>query len=258
MLNQRDLTRPAVARNGRIAPVLVPLMAALLLAATPALAQSTDGAQALRAPSPLKIDGDLGDWAFAKDSAITLDSQAQLTPGADSPDTWSGPADLSATIYVAYDDTNLYLAYDVRDDKVVQQFSGDQIYNGDGPELYLDFTPDGQAAAYDNNVWQFGFTPGTDAAAPAWVLYQQVQGRSIDPSAVKVAAQRTANGYTMEVAIALSALGQTLQPGHVIHFDVAVNDVDNTSATATENQIILSRAADGWQNPSVFVPLTIR
>lgn len=208
-----------------------------------------------RAPSPIVIDGELDDWVFAKANAILLDEQAQLTPGYDDPAKWLDWTDLSAIVYIAYDDEYLYVAYDVWDDRVIQNFSGQYIYNGDGPELYLDFNPAAEATTYNENTWQFGFTPGTEAAAPAWVLYGQVAGRVLDSSAVKVAAKRDQYGYVLEAAISLAALGVSIQPGAVIGFDVAVNDVDSDAATETENQIILSGSADGWQNPSVFVPL---
>lgn len=239
-----------------VAAVVLALALAAGLAAIPAAAAvPLPQAVALRAPAPVTIDGDPADWLFAKANAIVLDTAEQLTPGYENPATWHGPSDLSAIAYVAYDDDNLYIAFDVRDDAVIQQFSGTSIYNGDGPELYLDTDPEAGASAYTPSAWQFGFTPGTDAKAPSWVLYEQISGRVLDPSAVKVAAHRTADGYIFEAAISLAALAFHPSAGQKAGFDLAVNDVDSFEATATENQIILSGSGDGWQTPAVFVTL---
>lgn len=210
---------------------------------------------ALPAAKPLQIDGDLSDWGFAKANAIVMDTKAQLTPGADSTVSWTGRKDLSSLVYVSYDAQNLYLAFDVTDDQVFQQFNGVYIYNGDGPELYLDTNLAANATSYNKNVWQFGFTPGTDAAKPEGVLHGQMSGRSIAANDMQIAARRTAEGYTMEIRLSLAALGFQPKAGDVIGFDVAINDVDSASAKETENQIIMSGNGNGWQNPQVFARL---
>lgn len=212
-------------------------------------------AVALPAPKPVQIDGDFNDWSFAKANAIVLDSKAQLTPGVGSTASWTGKNDLSCIVYVAYDAKNLYLAFDVLDDQIVQQFTGVSIYNGDGPELYLDTDLATKATTYNKNVWQFGFTPGTAAAKPEGVLHQQVSGRAIAAKDMEIAARRTDEGYTMEVRLSLAALGFQPKAGDVVGFDVAVNDVDNPSATETETQMILGGSGDGWSNPQVFARL---
>jgi hypothetical protein len=212
-------------------------------------------AVALPAPKPLQIDGDLSDWAFAKANAIVLDSKAQLTPGVGSTVSWTGRKDLSSTVYVAYDAQNLFLAFDVADDQIVQQFAGVHIYNGDGPELYLDTNPAAKSTTYNKNVWQFGFTPGTDAAKPEGVLHTQVSGRSITAKDMEIAAKRTAEGYAMEIRLSLAALDFQPKAGDVVGFDVAVNDVDSLTGKETESQIILGGSGDGWQSPAVFARL---
>lgn len=229
--------------------IMIFLGAACIVQAAPVTAV------ALLAPKPLQIDGDLGDWAFAKSNAIVLDTKAQLTPGADSTVFWTGRQDLSTIVYVAYDAQNLYLAFDVTDDQVIQQFAGVYIYNGDGPELYLDTNLVAKSTSYNKNVWQFGFTPGTDAAKPEGVLHSQVSGRTFAAKDMQIAAKRTAEGYAMEIRLSLAALGFQPKPGDVVGFDVAVNDVDSPVAKETENQIILSGRDNGWQDPSVFARL---
>lgn len=224
-----------------------------LLACGAALADDAQLATAFRLTTPIKVDGDLGDWPKAA-MPILIDKQSQLTPGADSTDNWSGPSDLSGKIYVAYDDQYLYLAADVTDDVVIQEFEGIYLYQGDSVELYLDTDlSDAGSGTYSEDDWQLAFTPGTQAAKPDRVLFQQVSGREVN--GVVVAAKKTAKGYMLEVAIPLSELKLTPKAGLEIGFDTAINDVDTAGVSTTENQIILGGSADGWQNPDEFARL---
>ena len=52
----------------------------------------------LRRRPPIVVDGDLADWENVP-NAIAIKDKAQVTAGAD---TWTGPADLSATVRLAW------------------------------------------------------------------------------------------------------------------------------------------------------------
>lgn len=67
---------------------------------------ATATAIAIKAPGVMKIDGSLDEWAKA--AAIILDTAGQMAPGANDLTQWEGPNDLSAKLYVMYDDKYLY------------------------------------------------------------------------------------------------------------------------------------------------------
>lgn len=100
-----------------------------------------------------EIDGHLRDWDDAP--PLELASEGLVRGG-----TWSGPADLSARIWLAWDRTALYFAADLRDDDYLGLRPGRQIWecdslvltlsfpgdSGDGPLYYLMITSAGSAA----------------------------------------------------------------------------------------------------------------
>jgi len=83
-----------------------------------------------RVLSPPTIDGDLGEWSFMTPISIN-----NITYGTGA---YRGPQDLSGLLYVAWDDTHLYLAFQVTDDQFVQQASGRYLYRGDSTEILVD------------------------------------------------------------------------------------------------------------------------
>jgi hypothetical protein len=72
------------------------------------------------------IDGDLGDWTSTAYSADDVVFGASA---------WSGASDVSATYYIGWDTSNLYLGVRVTDDTFVQISKGATMYKGDVVEL---------------------------------------------------------------------------------------------------------------------------
>lgn len=94
----------------RVVLVVTPLV---MLQAAIALAQGaqTPSATAYRAENGITVDGDLSEWNL--NSPILIDDPAQVIRDVEY---WNGPTDCSVTVYVMWDETNLYLAADVNED----------------------------------------------------------------------------------------------------------------------------------------------
>jgi hypothetical protein len=94
-------------------------------------------AEALHAPSPPSIDGDLGDWSTAQ--LLSATTTANIVRGAAG---WGG-ADKDAFVgYVMWDEQNLYVAARVFDPEHRQDEIGPSVWKGDTLWVYLDSNRD--------------------------------------------------------------------------------------------------------------------
>jgi hypothetical protein len=181
---------------------------------------------ALGPAKAVTVDGNLGDWDMSKAAAI------------------DAGADRSAKVALAYDDKQLLVAFDVRDDSPMKNTGKDAALlfkTGDACDVLLAADPGAdpkrtRPAKGDTRVL---FSVLDDK--PVCVLYQPVlsvgerQPRQFSsptgseafdrvvvlPDA-KVAIQRTGKGYTLEAAVPLSALGFAPKAGMVARGDVGV------------------------------------
>ncbi len=206
------------------------------------------GAEVYTAPKvsgKMKIDGNLNEWT--KVPAIKLDSSEYLLHANRA---WGGPTDFSGKIYVMWDEELLYIAADITDNEVIQEKTGAYLFQGDTIEIYLrmNLAEDDGIASYTNNDYQFGFTPGTNAKAPDWHIWNN--SRALTD--VQVVVQRTKTGYTLEAAIPVWEMDILLEQGLEIGFDVAIDDVDMSNAADTELQLVWSCLPNGWADPTVF------
>ncbi|MDD2711048.1 MAG: beta-galactosidase [Verrucomicrobiae bacterium] len=98
--------------------------------------------------SPPTIDGDLNDW-----QGVTPIPLNQIQIQAVHP--YGGEEDLSARLYLGYDDENLYLACETRDNVFHQPYSGGEIWQGD----CLQFVIHNEAAKGVQNDYAFALLP---------------------------------------------------------------------------------------------------
>lgn len=208
----------------------------------------TLGAQEIyMAPKAAKVnvDGKLNEWSEV--AAITLDHERYLViPNR----AWGGPEDVSGKIYVMWDEEYLYIACDITDNVVLQEKEGSYLFQGDCVEVYLrmDIQKNGLFNYYTTTDFQFGFTPGTDANAPDFHVWNNTTALTD----IIVETQKTDKGYTLEMAIPAWEIGIFLEEGWEIGFDVAIDDVDTQGAEDTEIQLCWSMKDTGWQDPTVF------
>lgn len=102
---------------------------------------------------PPVLDGKLDDWPQDA-SGIVLGRSADTAPR---PGKWEGTPDLSGVIRLAWDDSYLYLAGDIADDKVLQaQPAGAEPWEGDTLELFINIHPGPQR---QGGFWQVALIP---------------------------------------------------------------------------------------------------
>jgi len=198
--------------------------AAQLLSARAQLAQrilqlkgSAPPRPAFEAPVNASVvaDGALGEWTGSP--AIALDPP-------------SVGSDNTASVRLAWDSTNLYAAFSVKDASIVVNQGGrdGELWNGDSVELMLD-TSVGASSAIGPSAFHLlvnangDLTDERGTTAGTW-------DRSWTSSAT-YRAVRTAAGYDVELALPWSSIGIVPCAGQRLGVDVAVNDVDTAGGT---------------------------
>lgn len=241
---------------------------------------------------PVKIDGDLSEWAGVKGFALDQEKFFFVGQGMSSAK-WRGPQDLSAIFKVQWDSSYLYLAIAVRDDVVSEPHgslvSGMQTgsWDDDGVEIMLDNDACGMARYYIgdllhhefhfvysakhpfvfDNFWkpQPGAPPpefklpggGSEPLAYAGEVMAKndVTSRFAGPPYEGTFAfRRTASGYNLEVRMRLPGAKMLAvnEGGQPIGFDVAINDNDAGSG-ALKQQLHWSGMNDMfWRNCQFF------
>jgi Ca-activated chloride channel family protein len=129
--------RVFINRLRTVSRILVFLSAALLLpwwASAPARCQESPllSITIEERPREISIDGNISEWNFA--APLELNSN-KMARGA----SWGGPDDLSARIWLAWDDTALYFAVDLRDDDFFGCPPGRQVWSADAFIMALRF-----------------------------------------------------------------------------------------------------------------------
>lgn len=195
----------------------------------------------------VRIDGRPSEWGGLN---IRLDNGGQCITGVEN---WQGPGDASGRFGIGYDDRNLYVAGEVRDNKLVNDQSGILMWNGDCVQIFIDADPDSDSGdhAYNRDDFHFGVSPGTDGRRPGWTVWQPPSGRV----PLNVAIERTSDGYAFEMAVPLDLLGVKPVPGKGIGFGVTLADSDAPKVVKTQ----LSTAdANAFRDPTVLGRINFR
>jgi hypothetical protein len=192
--------------------------------------------------SEVIIDGDLSEWSHVK--PVTLDDEASVDLGVDD---WQGVSDLSARIYLMWDEAYLYLAVMVKDDKPLKNIkSRGEVWNGDGIEIAIGTNPDADPnrTSFDNGDYQicFAVRPGNGN----WSFTLQRPIEAIETKLIEL--KDDLEGYIMESKIPWSELNFKPQAGMELKFNIALNDADKTQTR--ETQMVLSGYQDFYEDPS--------
>ncbi len=203
-----------------------------------------------RVLSPPTIDGDFGEWSFMIPISIN-----NITYGTGA---YQGPQDLSGLLYVAWDDTHLYLAFQVTDDRFVQRASGRYLYRGDSTEILVDTNlfGDQNLRALNGDDYQLGFSPGNPVGQnpEVWLWYPRSMARQA--TEVRIAALPWTHGYQIEVAVPWSTLGVYPQPGLRVGFNAAISDND-TPGTQVQQSMASTSAFRRLTNPTTWGELVL-
>jgi hypothetical protein len=203
--------------------------------------------------TPLTIDGDLSDWG---DLPCTDVSQpGQISYG--DPGQWSGPDDLSGRVCYAWDAANLYVGFSVKDDVIVQRFSGSSLWQGDHVELWFDtqLQLDFETAENNDDDFQLGLSPGDFASVkPDFFIWTPSMPVEEYANLVQYALVRTPAGYAAEIRIPASLLkGLRLAPDHAIGATFEPSDTDTPGGA--EQELIMSTApqsSSNWGVPTLW------
>jgi len=177
---------------------------------------------------PIVVDGDLSDWGNVP-NAITIDQREQVTDGG----RWTGPADLSGTVRLAWRREGIFVAAEVTDDVHSQTMTGKDIWRGDHVCVLMDMIPgiEAQRSGFGRGQLQFGLSPGSLGQpvgnAPLqpeiyiWIPAGAVQGKG------QIAARKTDSGYVVEAYVPWASLGVSgMAMNKDANFEVALSDTD--------------------------------
>jgi hypothetical protein len=140
-----------------------------------------------------------------------------------------GAGQASASLWTCWDDNNLYVLADVKDDQV---FSGN-ILSGDGIRIYID--PANRATvAPDTKIFSLGLSP---SGAVTFEEGKAAQWETKTPGGINFKSKTTATGYRMEVAIPWTAIGGKVTTGSRMGFNVCLYESSNGSSHAYEEAV---------------------
>jgi len=184
------------------------------------------------APPPT-LDGDWSEW---KD--ITTEYPATHVVFGE--DHWIGADDLQASYHIGWDNNYLYVAVKVRDERYVQNASGESMFKGDSIEILLDtkLQEDFYWDRLSPDDFQLGISPGRpdpDGAKEAYLWFpSNIAGSR--PS-VQIASRLDTGVYRIEAAIPWSVFEMTPVAGMHMGFALSVSDNDDASQNLQESMV---------------------
>ncbi len=185
---------------------------------------------AVRRTFAIALDGELSEWSNT--SAAPIDEVVFLR------ENWAGPDDLSGTVRAAWDDTYLYLAAQVTDDRIVQESEQSFLIRGDALEFFWDANlgADFDLDDYNEDEVQAVMSPGNFAgrAPSAWVYVPQNDNFN---SEISVMAQRTGAGYNLEIRLPWERLNAAPAGNEVYGYAIALSDDDSEGSGEQETQL---------------------
>lgn len=152
----------------------------------------------------------------------------------------TGKDDLEGSFRIGWDNTYLYLAVKVIDDKYVQNATGIDIFKGDSIELLLDVDLMGDLASRELNSddYQLVISPGkgsTEGTMEAYLYYPT--GKAGARTDVKIASDGGNGLYRVEAAIPWNIFGITPASGQQYGFLVSINDNDDENKNVQESMV---------------------
>ncbi|BAJ64895.1 sugar-binding protein [Anaerolinea thermophila] len=204
-------------------------------------------------PAPT-LDGDWSEWKkVAKEYPAT-----NVVFGKSE---WQNEDDLAGSYYVGWDNTYLYLAVKVRDDRYVQTSSGEMLYKGDSIELLLDtdLLGDFSSDRLNGDDFQLGFALGRPEIASGnpetYVWYPS--SKSGAPSGVKIAARYEGAIYRAEIAIPWTVFGITPSRGMRLGFALSVSDND-LPGNAVQQSMVSSAPRRALTDPTTWGEVVLK
>jgi hypothetical protein len=169
---------------------------------------------------PPVIDADLAEWGGTPD--IILKSGSHVVSDNGKKTEWSGPEDLSADIFMRWDDKNLYLAAKVHDADFYQPFLKGDVWEGDGIQLAFDADGD-RGWELDSDDYELGFSLTKDGPE-TWCWRAGGDKSKAGAWDIPFKASRKDNLTCYEIALPWEKL--SANPGSTCGFTILFNDND--------------------------------
>lgn len=220
---------------------------------------NTPDLQASSLVSPPVIDGSLDEW---KDLPCYDVNRADQVSYGD-PAQWSGPQDLSGRVCYAWDAANLYVAFQIKDDQLVQLNSGSSLWKGDHVELWFDtqLQLDFDSDAAGDDDFQVGISPGDfQQVKPDFYIFTPAMSPASWKGQVEYAVVKTPDGYAGEVKLPAKVLkGLRLATDNTIGVSFEPSDTDTPGGSEQELMMSLApKSSSQWGNPTNWNNLTLK
>lgn len=166
------------------------------------------------------IDGDMESiWNIADVASISRSDAAETPPDDDD--------DLSGSIRLLWDNTNLYLFLHRLDDRT--RTNSTEAHQNDGIEIYFDANNSkGSSLAYDGvDDLQLRINYDYDNYGDIDIGYGNGTDWHFDPSGIVFERRNISGGWNMEISIPLTALKISAADGKLFGFDIQQNDNDS-------------------------------
>ncbi|OGV70792.1 MAG: hypothetical protein A3K19_19135 [Lentisphaerae bacterium RIFOXYB12_FULL_65_16] len=219
-----------------------------------------------RVAKPIVVDGKLDDWpAEVRKFSLSITQRDNLSievfglkPGWKMG--WQGPRDLSAEVYLAWDDANLYLAAIRRDDVLMfHDTTSADFARSDSLRVCISTQPGGSAFADTDYLIAVNPAGEQDKPMVKFCQYGDSPNRALPCTGVQVAPTLYKGGYILEVAIPFALLKVAPKAGVGLGFQLMFEDSD-TPGDRHYEMVWTPRGEnedDYWQNPSRFGRLTL-
>jgi hypothetical protein len=196
---------------------------------------------------------------------INLDSAEQVRQLPE----WGGIDDLSAKAWIKWDDENIYLAVDVKDDVHNQGSTDGDIWRGDGIQFAID--PVRAEGAGSKGYHEMGAALGNDGEIYKWRWGAAVGKETGALDSAIAAVVRTGTNTIYEIAVPWDDIlpdGTIAKEGYLLGISILVNDVDegtkrgwieymsgigsSKDPTLYGDLILTTRGKDGAPDPKVM------
>lgn len=169
-----------------------------------------------RTMRPIVADGKIDEW----DKSLQLYMTNPKVNGKDA----------SGHTYMSWDEKNLYIAVNMRDNEMLNKRSLNKIYQQDSIELFVSTEPRDKNPGYGPNDFQFMITPTSMLGKPLRVkVTDREAGKMADVPGDLFYAGKTRKGWVAEFAIPWSQFNDfTPKVGGKIALEIRVNDADTS------------------------------
>jgi len=234
-----------------------------------ALAYSDNNVTAYKVTEAITVDGDLSEWDTS--SAVTADTADKVVRDAGE---WSGAEDDSFSVYVMWDENNLYLAAKVLDDTPFMYREGFPPDMADSLVIFLSTDPnaDPDRSAYAANDFRltqiiddYDFCNGIDRDMLVDNQGFETSGEDGDIQVLtgfSCADKAIEGGYTYESVIPWSNFSNeqiavlTPETGMSIGFEIGMFDLDFPCPGVATVRMQACGSEDADTNPSLWGTLT--